>query len=415
MDYFTYKNGSLYAEDIDINELAKTLPTPFYCYSEQTLVRHYKVFAESFKDCDAQICYAIKANDNIAILQRLAQLGSGADAVSIGEIMRALKAGIPANKIVFSGVGKTVEELTFALNQDIMQINIESEAELLVLNDVAKSLNKKAPIAFRVNPDVDAKTHHKISTGRSHDKFGISYDKAREIYTKAASLPFIKVRAVAVHIGSQLTDLEPFKLAFTKIVELVKLLRNDGHDITHLDLGGGLGIPYSDKIPPSPHDYASMIKQVTKDLNCKLILEPGRLIVGNAGILVTKVTYVKKTENGNFLILDAGMNNLIRPALYDAYHQIIPVIQNETAANFQYDIVGPICETGDVFSRDITLPEIKAGDLIVIRSAGAYGSVMSSTYNTRALIAEIMVNSNKFKIIRKAQTIKELIERDIVD
>ncbi len=413
MDHFNYKNATLYAENVALTEIASHVPTPFYCYSKATIVRHYRVFESGFKNIDHQICYAVKANDNLSVLRILAQLGSGADAVSQGEIMRCIKAGIPTNKIVYSGVGKTKEELGFALRNDIMQINIESEAELYAISQVASGLNKEARIAFRINPNVDAKTHHKISTGRSHDKFGINYDEARAIYKLAASLPNIKVQGVAVHIGSQLTDLYPFRTAFTKIVELVKQLRLDGHKITHLDLGGGLGIPYTNVIPPSPEEYANMVIDVVSGLDCKLIFEPGRLIVGNSGILISKVIYTKSSATNHFIIIDAAMNNLIRPALYEAYHEIIPVIQNKSRDEINVDIVGPICETGDVFARDRKLPLMQSNELLAIRSSGAYGSVMGSTYNTRPLIAEVMVDEGSYKIIRKPQTLEELIARDL--
>lgn len=413
MDHFSYLNGQLHAENVAITEIAKKIGTPFYCYSKATLTHHYDVFAKAFAGLETQICYAVKANDNVAILKEFAKLGSGGDCVSKGEIMRCLKAGIPADKIVFSGVGKTAEELRYALEQKVGQINVESEPELELLNSIAVSLNKKAAIAFRVNPDVDANTHHKIATGRSHDKFGISYETAREIYKKAASLPGIKIRSVAVHIGSQLSDLAPFEKAFTKIAALVEILRQDGHSITHLDLGGGLGIPYHDLVPPSPADYAAMVKRTVGHLGCKLVFEPGRLLVGNAGILVSKVIYLKKSGQNRFLIIDAAMNDLIRPALYEAYHQIIPVTEPTAATtSFHTDIVGPVCETGDVFGKERLLPELDSDDLIVIRSAGAYGSVMAGTYNSRPLLAEVMVDGDQTILIRKRQTLEELIERD---
>jgi diaminopimelate decarboxylase len=410
MDHFTYKNGQLYAEDVKITDIAKAVGTPFYCYSTATLTRHYQVFADSFKSVDATICFAVKANSNLAVLNTLAKLGAGGDCVSEGEIRRCLAAGIPASKIVFSGVGKTKAEMEFALNSNIMQINIESEAELDSLNEVAKSLGKKAQVAFRVNPDIDAGSHDKITTGRKEDKFGIPWDEVRAIYKKAAGMEGITIRAVATHIGSQLTDLAPFQKAFTKVVELVKTLKADGHNITHLDLGGGLGIPYKQQDVPSPAQYAEMTIAAVKDLGCSLAFEPGRLICGNAGILVSEVIYLKKTSHKNFLVIDAAMNDLIRPTLYNAHHEIVPVV--EKSGDMVMDIVGPICETGDVFAKNRNLPELSQGDLIAIRSCGAYGAVMSSEYNSRPLIPEVLVNGDQFRVIRKRPSYEEMLGRD---
>lgn len=413
MDHFHYQDEHLYAEELSLQKLAAQVGTPFYCYSRATLERHYRIFLEGFKHINAQICYAVKANDNIAILKILGDLGAGGDCVSLGEMKRCLIAGIPSSKIVFSGIGKTREELRFALEQNIMQINIESEPELEALSEIAASLNKKAPIAFRVNPDVDANTHHKIATGRKHDKFGIPYAKAQELYKKAAAMPGIKVQGVAVHIGSQLSDLLPFKQAFEKIAVLVQTLRLDGHTIAHLDLGGGLGIPYQKDNLPSPEEYAAMAIKAVGHLGCKMVFEPGRLIVGNAGILVSSIIYVKRTDATNFLIVDAAMNDLIRPTLYDAYHDIIAVHHPKDADTFPADIVGPICETGDIFGKNRRFPKnIASGDLIAIRSAGAYGASMASTYNSRPLLAEILVDKNIYHIIRPRQTIDELLNRD---
>ena len=416
MDYFTYQNDVLHAESLSIKDIAPAIGTPFYCYSKATLERHYRVFSEGFKGVDACVCYAVKANDNIAVLKVLADLGAGGDCVSKGEIMRCLKAGIPARKIVFSGIGKTREELRYALEQGILQINVESEPELIALHEVAISMGKKAPIAFRVNPDIDAKTHPKIATGRKHDKFGIPYTDARDLYRKAASLTGIQVQGVAVHIGSQLSNLLPFKQAFEKIAQLVQLLRQDGHSIRHLDLGGGLGIPYNNDMPPLPAEYAKMAIESVGHLGCTLVFEPGRLIVGNAGILVSSVIYVKSTAHANFLIIDAAMNDLIRPTLYDAYHEIIPVnaIAPE-APTLLADVVGPICETGDVFGQNRRFPkQIASGDLIAIRSTGAYGSAMASSYNSRPLLAEVMVDGNSLHLVRPRQTLDELLARDCV-
>lgn len=411
MDHFTYKNNYLHAEDVAIEKIAEEVGTPFYCYSKATLTRHYNVFADAFSAVDTTICFAVKANSNLAVLKTLADLGAGGDCVSEGEIRRCLAAGISAGKIVFSGVGKTKSELAYALKQGIMQINIESEAELEALNEVAKSLGVKASVAFRVNPDVDAGTHDKISTGRKEDKFGIDLHNARAIYAKAAKMEGIKIRAVATHIGSQLVSLAPFEKAFSKIKELVITLRADGHEISHLDLGGGLGIPYKQQDIPSPAEYAKMTIKTVKELGCKLAFEPGRLICGNAGILVAQVIYLKKGDNRNFLIVDAAMNDLIRPTLYDAHHDIIPVVKGN-GHEVNMDIVGPICETGDVFAKNRKLPEMAGGDLIAIRSCGAYGAVMSSEYNSRLLIPEVMVNEDKYAVIRPRESYDDMLGRD---
>lgn len=412
MDHFNYRNGVLHAEDVNLKDIAAQVGTPFYCYSTATLKRHYQVFAESFSSVDATICFAVKSNSNQAVIKTLASLGAGGDCVSEGEIRRCLAAGIPASKIVFSGVGKTKAEIAFALNKGIMQINIESIEELESVNEVAKSLNIKAPIAFRVNPDIDAGSHDKISTGRKEDKFGIAWDQIRDVYKKAATMPDINIRGVATHIGSQLTSLEPFKKAFEKIVNLVKTLRLDGHVIEHLDLGGGLGIPYEVQDIPSPAEYAKMTIEVTKDLGCKLAFEPGRLICGNAGILVSEVTYLKKTEHKNFLVIDAGMNDLIRPSMYGAYHDIVTVDENDGKNLLDLDVVGPICETGDIFGKDRKFPDMKEGELVAIRSCGAYGAVMSSEYNTRAITPEVMVNGDKFAVVKERETYEQIISKD---
>jgi len=416
MDHFSYKNHTLYAEAVAIKNIASVVGTPFYCYSKATLERHYHVFLEGFKGVDATICYAVKANDNLAILKTLGDLGAGGDCVSKGEIMRCLKAGIPGNKIVFSGVGKTHDELRYALEHNVMQINVESEPELLALHEVATSMGKKAPIAFRVNPDVDANTHHKIATGRKHDKFGIPYTEAHPLYRKAATLSGIQIQGVAVHIGSQLSNLSPFRKAFEKIALLVQSLRQEGHAIGRLDLGGGLGIPYHTDIPPLPGDYAKMVIETVGHLGCRLVFEPGRLLVGNAGILVASVIYLKRTKHTNFLIIDAAMNDLLRPTLYDAYHEIIPVdhIKPEVPTLLA-DVVGPICETGDVFGQNRRFSAfIKSNDLVALRSTGAYGSAMASTYNTRPLLEEVLVDKDHYATIRPRQTLESLLARDII-
>lgn len=413
MDHFTYKNGILHAEDTAIPEIAAQVGTPFYCYSTATLQRHYNVFMESFKDSGIKVnlCFAVKSNSNLAVIKTLANLGAGGDAVSEGEIRRCLAVGIPGNKIVFSGIGKTREELRFALENNIMQINIESEPELHALNEIAISMGIKAKIAFRVNPDVDAGSHDKISTGRKHDKFGIEWEKAHSIYKAANAMKGIKIQGIATHIGSQLTNLDPFKKAFSKIKDLVSILRNDGIAITHLDLGGGLGIPYKNCEIPSPREYANTVLSEVKDLGCELTFEPGRLICGNAGILVSKVIYIKESSARKFLIIDAAMNDLVRPTLYDAYHEIIPITENSTN-NETYDVVGPICETGDVFAKQRVMPKFAPDDLLAIRSAGAYGAVMSSEYNSRLLIPEVMVSGAKIAVIRPRRSYDEMLARD---
>lgn len=429
MDHFSYKNNVLHAEDVAIPEIAKVVATPFYCYSTATLSRHYNVFMDSFKNSGVKVnlCFAVKANSNLAVIKTLAKLGAGGDAVSMGEIMRCLAAGIPGNKIVFSGIGKTREELKFALEHDIMQINIESEPELHALNEIAISMGVKAKIAFRVNPDIDAGTHDKISTGRKHDKFGIEWERVRGIYKEASMMQGIKIQGVATHIGSQLTNLDPFKKAFAKVRGLVEDLRGDGINITHLDLGGGLGIPYKDAEIPSPVEYAKTVLAEVKDLGCELTFEPGRLICGNAGILVSSVIYTKESSSRKFLIIDAAMNDLVRPAMYDAYHEIVAVKGEgkrervEVNSSFPlpltpspllYDIVGPICETGDIFAKQRALPPFEPGDLIAIRSAGAYGAVMSSEYNSRLLIPEVMVNGSDMAVVRPRETYDAMLARD---
>jgi diaminopimelate decarboxylase len=419
MDHFQYRGGNLFAEDVDLREIADTVGTPVYVYSSATLKRHYHVFKEAFEGLDALICFAVKANSNQAVLTTLAKEGSGADVVSGGELTRALRAGISASKIVFSGVGKTPDEMRLALEAGIKQFNVESEAELEVLNAVAQSAGLTAPVSVRVNPDVDAKTHAKISTGKAENKFGIPWVRVSRVYNRIAELSHLKAVGVDVHIGSQLTDLEPFEAAFKKVVELVKKLRTQGHDIQHIDLGGGLGIPYDPEAetPPSPGAYGAMINNVLGDLDCSIILEPGRLIAGNAGILLTSMLYEKESENKVFYILDAAMNDLSRPAMYDAYHDILPVKQpsdigGEHSNKLLADFVGPVCETGDTFAKSRPTAPMSSGDLAVIKSAGAYGAVMASTYNSRMLIPEVLVHEDQFSVIRKRQTLEDLIKMD---
>jgi len=413
MDHFTYIDGQLHAEGVPLTRIAKEAGTPTYVYSTATLVHHYRAFADAFAGQNAIICYAVKANSNQAVITTLAREGAGADVLSEGELRRAIAAGVPAAKIVFSGVGKSAHEITLALEAGVGQINVESEPELELISELAHGRGATAPIAVRVNPDVDAKTHEKITTGRKENKFGIDLSQAPEIYARAAALPGIEAVGVAVHIGSQLTELAPFGDAFTIVAELVKTLRGQGHDIRRLDLGGGLGIPYQDEIPPSPADYAALVKKTTGHLGVEVVLEPGRMIAGNAGILLTRVLYVKKGTAKSFVVVDAGMNDLMRPALYDAWHGIVPVA--EPAANAPMaaaDVVGPVCETTDIFGHDRLLPMLKCDDLLAIRSAGAYGAVMASTYNTRPLVAEVLVKDDASAIIRSRQEVAELLGMD---
>jgi diaminopimelate decarboxylase len=417
MDHFLYRDGALFAEDVPVAEIAAAVGTPFYVYSTATLLRHFRAFDEALEGMEHLVCYAMKANSNQAVLRTLAQAGAGMDVVSEGEYLRARAAGVAGDKIVFSGVGKTEQEIRVALEGGIRQFNVESEPEMEVLNAVALELGKVAPITVRVNPDVDAKTHAKIATGKSENKFGIPIARAREVYAMAAQMAGLKVIGIDVHIGSQLTDLAPFEQAYLKVAELTELLRADGHEITRLDLGGGLGIPYegSNEAPPLPSDYGAMVQRTLGHLDCEIEIEPGRLIAGNAGLMVSKVIYVKSGEGRDFLILDGAMNDLIRPAMYEAYHDIIPVIEPEAATEKQpYDIVGPVCESGDTFAKQRDMVPLAAGDLVAFRSAGAYGAVMSSEYNSRALIPEVLVHGDQFAVIRPRPTFDEMINRDTV-
>ncbi len=417
MDHFIYQNGALHAEDVPVADIASAVGTPFYLYSTATLSRHFRLFDEALAGMDHLVCYAMKAASNQAILKTLASLGAGMDVVSGGEYLRARAAGVPGERIVFSGVGKTHEEMRMALAGGIRQFNVESEPEMEALSAIATQMGKAAPIAIRVNPDVDARTHAKIATGKSENKFGIPISRAREVYALAASLPGLDVVGIDVHIGSQLTDLEPFRLAYAKVAELTGTLRADGHDIRRLDLGGGLGIPYtrSNEAPPLPTDYGAMIRETLGHLGCEIEIEPGRLIVGNAGILVSRVIYVKAGEDRDFLILDSAMNDLIRPAMYDAHHDIIPIDEPEPGNEGRiYDVVGPVCESGDTFARGRQMPELNAGDLVAFRSAGAYGAVMASEYNSRPLIPEVLVHERQFAVIRARPTFDEMIKRDTI-
>src|SRR6201995_5751268 len=415
MNHFDYRNGVLHAEAVNLSDLARDVGTPFYCYSTATLERHYRVFTEAFVGETALVCNAMKAISNQAVLQTLEKLGAGADVVSGGELKRALAAGIPREKILFSGVGKTESELPQALAAGILCINVESEFELELLSRLAVEAGKTARISVRVNPDVDAGTHAKIATGKSENKFGVPIARAREVYARAAKLPGIEVTGTDMHIGSQITDLDKMETAFRILAEFVQTLRADGHAISHIDFGGGLGIPYymDRAAPPEPAAYAAMVKRVTHNLGCTLMFEPGRMIVGNAGILVTRVIYVKQGEGKNFVIIDAAMNDLIRPTLYEAHHDILPVREAAKGArSIVADVVGPVCETGDYLALDRALAEPRAGDLIAIMTAGVYGAVQSGTYNTRALVPEVLVNGNQYAVVRPRVDVDGLIAMD---
>ena len=415
MDHFLYKDGILHAEEVPIAEIAATVGTPFYVYSTATLTRHFTLFDEALDWADHLVCFAMKSLSNQAVIKVLANAGAGMDVVSIGEYMRAKAAGVPGERIVFSGVGKTADEMRAALMGGIRQFNVESEPEMEMLDSVAQSLGTVAPITVRVNPDVDAKTHAKIATGKAENKFGIPISRAREVYAAAAKMPGLKVVGIDVHIGSQLTDLSPFEAAYKKVAELTEVLRADGHEITRLDLGGGLGIPYarSNSAPPLPTDYGKLVQRTVGHLGCEIEIEPGRLISGNAGLMVAKVIYVKSGEDREFLILDGAMNDLIRPAMYEAWHDIVPVVEPAPGApHATYDIVGPVCESGDTFAKGREMPQVGADDLVAFRSAGAYGAVMSSEYNSRPLIPEVLVDEDQFAVIRARPTYEEMIARD---
>ena len=417
MDHFNYKNGNLHAEDVALSDIAAEVGTPFYVYSTATLERHFRLFDDALSGMDHLVCYAMKAASNQSIIKTLAALGAGMDVVSGGEYLRAIKAGVPPDRIVFSGVGKTRAEMEMIVQGGVRQVNVESEPEMVLLDKVARAHGKKIPITIRVNPDVDAKTHAKIATGKSENKFGIPITKARDVYAIAAKIEGLEIVGIDVHIGSQLTDLEPFGLAYRKVAELTETLRADGHDIRRLDLGGGLGIPYvrGNEAPPLPADYGALIKREVGHLGCEVEIEPGRLIVGNAGLLVSSVIYVKEGEGRNFLILDAAMNDLIRPAMYDAHHDIVPVQEPKAGADYaDFDVVGPVCETGDTFARNRALQRLEDGDLVAFRSAGAYGAVMASEYNSRPLIPEVLVKGDQFAVIRPRPTLEEMINRDTI-
>ncbi len=415
MHHFAYRAGILHAEDVSLDRLAAEVGTPFYCYSTATLTRHYKVFAGAFADVRALVCYAMKANSNQAVVRTLARLGAGADVVSGGELARALAAGIAPEKIMFSGVGKTERELAAAVDAGILCVNVESEPELELLSAIAAQKGRRAGVSLRVNPDVDAKTHAKIATGKAENKFGIPISRAREVYAHAAKLPGVQVKGVDMHIGSQITELQPFDDAFALLSDFVHALRADGHTIEHVDLGGGLGIPYrrDNEPPPDPAAYAEVVKRATRALDCTLIFEPGRLIVGNAGIMLTRVIYVKRAETKTFIIVDAAMNDLIRPTLYEAHHDILPVKEPITGARrVVADVVGPVCESGDFLALDREMIEPEPGELLAVMTAGAYGAVQAGTYNTRPLIPEIMVKTDQFAVVRPRIEAAELISHD---
>jgi diaminopimelate decarboxylase len=415
MHHFTYHNGALHAENVSLTALAEAVGTPFYCYSQATLERHYNVFAEAFAGEDALVCYAIKSNSNIAVLRALGRLGAGMDVVSEGELRRARAAGVPAQSIVFSGVGKTRAEIAHALEEGIFAFNVESEAELCAISEIAASRGAVARIAFRINPDVDAKTHHKISTGRKEDKFGVPWQDAQRLYDLARGLPGIDAAGVHMHIGSQITDLEPYANAFSLIAELVTALRGEGHRISFVNVGGGLGIPYRDEGEPPPHPevYAALVTEKLGPLGCRFLFEPGRMIAGNSGVLVARVIYNKETGGKRFLIVDAAMNDLIRPALYDAYHEVWPVSEKRALEpRSAHDVVGPICESSDFLAKDRLLPPLPEGDLVAIMTAGAYGAVQSSTYNSRLLVPEVLVSGDRWALIRPRPSYDDMLKAE---
>ncbi len=409
MDYFNYRNGGLHAEDVDVSEIAKSYGTPCYVYSRATLERHWHAFNDALGDHPHLICYAVKANSNIAVLNVLARLGSGFDIVSIGELERVLLAGGEPSRIIFSGLGKREDEMRRALEVGIRCFNVESEPELELLNRVAGEEGAVAPVSLRVNPDVDAKTHPYISTGLKENKFGIDIVRAADVYRHAHALPHLRVVGVDCHIGSQLTELSPFVDALQRVLALAETLRTEGMAIEHLDLGGGLGIPYDDEQPPLPADYAKALFEQLKDSDYEIMLEPGRAIMGNAGILLTRVQYLKLTSHKNFAVVDAAMNDLIRPALYDAWQAIIPAEEIAAVQTRSYDIVGPVCESGDFLGKDREL-KINEGDLLAVRSSGAYGFCMSSNYNSRPRSAEVMVDADKAYLVRERETIEQLVQ-----
>ena len=414
MHHFAFREGVLHAEAVSLVDIAAAVGTPFYCYASATLERHYRLFAGLFADVPSLVCYALKANSNQAVIATLARLGAGADVVSGGELKRARAAGVPADKITFSGVGKTEPELALAIDEGILCVNVESESELALLSAVAVQKGRTVNVSVRVNPDVDARTHAKIATGKAENKFGIPISRARDVYAAAARLTGLRVAGVDMHIGSQITELKPFDDAFALLSDLVQALRADGHSIEHLDLGGGLGIPYHDgnEPPPHPEAYAQVVKRATRGLGCTLIFEPGRLLVGNAGILVARVIYVKYGATKIFVVVDAGMNDLIRPTLYDAHHHISAVVGRPEGSLITADVVGPVCESGDFLARDRTLEAPQPGDLLAVMSTGAYGAVQASTYNTRPLVPEVLVRGAQWAVVRPRLDPEALIGLD---
>jgi diaminopimelate decarboxylase len=413
---FSYRNGALHAEDVALAAIAEAVGTPFYCYSSAAIEQHFEAFRNAFAGQNALFFYAMKANSNQAVLTTLARLGAGMDVVSEGELRRARAAGVPGERIIFSGVGKTLGEMQLGLKENIFCFNVESEPELEALSRASTSAGASAPVAIRVNPDVDARTHAKIATGKSENKFGVPISRARDVYAYARTLPGLSIRGVDMHIGSQITDLEPFDDAFALLADFVRTLRADGHQIEHVDLGGGLGIPYrtDNDPPPFPENYAKIVARHTAALNCRVMLEPGRGIVGNAGVLVSSVIYLKKGEKKRFVIVDAAMNDLVRPTLYEAHHEILPVKEPAPAAArmISSDVVGPVCESGDYLALGRDLPEVAAGDLIAVMSAGAYGAVQAGTYNSRLLIPEVLVKGVQFAVVRPRPSYEELIGLD---
>ena len=414
MHHFAYRDGVLHAEGVSIAALAEAVGTPFYCYSTATIERHYRVFAGAFADVPSLICYAMKANSNQAVVATLARLGAGADVVSEGELKRARLAGIPPDRIMFSGVGKSARELALAVEEGILCVNVESQPELTLLAEIAAAKRRTIAISIRVNPDIDPRTHAKISTGRAENQFGIPISRAREVYALAAKLPGVRVAGVDMHIGSQITALEPFEQAFALLSDFVRLLRADGHRIDHIDVGGGLGIPYREDNEPPPHPdaYADVVKRAIRGLDCRLILEPGRLLVGNAGILATRVLYVKRGETKTFVVVDAGMNDLVRPTLYEAHHEVRSVAERNSGARILADVVGPLCESGDFLARRRELAEPSAGDLLALMSTGAYGAVQAGTYNTRPLVPEVLVRGKQWALVRPRLEVEQLIALD---
>jgi diaminopimelate decarboxylase len=415
MHHFAYRDRVLHAEAVNLVALADTLGTPFYCYSSATIERHYNVFAAAFADIDALVCYALKANSNQAVVATLARLGAGADVVSEGELLRARAAGVPTQRIVFSGVGKTARELALAVEHGILSVNVESESELELLAALATAKSRTADVSIRVNPDVDPKTHAKIATGKAENKFGIPISRARDVYARAAKLKGVRAIGVDMHIGSQIIDLQPFRDAFALLADFVGVLRADGHSISHIDVGGGLGVPYREdnEPPPDPNAYAAIVKSATRNLGCRVILEPGRLIVGNAGILVTRVLHLKHGGAKTFVVVDAGMNDLIRPTLYDAHHDIRPLREPAPAdRRIIADVVGPVCESGDYFALERELAAPAAGDYLALMTAGAYGATQSGTYNSRPLVPEVLVRKGEWAVVRPRQTLEDLIALD---